>query len=108
MEIAHVTTTTEQEQSEAEWQYLYATGFYGLSWDPLLKTVEISFCEGEWSWAKLWPNRDESEYRCIYIPDSWQERGMEALWITFEGHKSVIHVLMTGHREPLICTKFYN
>ena len=109
MGIAYIETEEDYRIADEEWKRFERRGFFATpGWNQWDKSVALCFKEGEWIADKLIPNHEGTEYRSVIIPDKWREHGVREVWVMFERHKSIIHVLMEGESEPFIHTKHYN
>jgi hypothetical protein len=110
MKVGHILTEEDRQLNEAEWEKFKEAGFLSLPiYDRNRMRVDLNFGDETWSACDLVStNLEESEYHSIPLPQEWKERGVSDVWVTFEGHKSIIHVLIEGRIKPLVCTKHYN
>jgi hypothetical protein len=107
MKIAYIMSDEDHQLAEEEWKHFEKAGFYALpSWDLNSKRLTLKFGENEWFDEQMKPTFDMSQYGCAPTPEEWRRHDVEDVWVTFESHKSIVHVLMEVSKQLLICTKY--
>ena len=100
-------TTAYINANEEAWRQLEESGFYSIpGWDFKTRLFTLQFGEHDWLTIEMKPSIDDSKYGCSIIPDDWKRHGVEDAWVSVEGNKSIVHVLMKDSTAPLVWTQF--